>query len=195
MKKRTLLKCTMALLAAGVVYGGQEAKADSIHTVTEGDTLTEISEHYYGSIDFVQQIAAVNGIENVDLLFVGQSLDIVDNITEFEAATEVVPTQEVQSQTEAYQEPQAQEPVGTYQAPQATSDSELSAKEWIAFKESSGNYGAQNGRYYGRYQLDTAYLNGDLSPANQERVVEAYVAERYGSWTNAKAFWEGHNWY
>ena len=35
-------------------------------------------------------------------------------------------------------------------------------------KESSGSYTAQNGQYYGRYQLTITYLNGDLSPANQE---------------------------
>ena len=36
-------------------------------------------------------------------------------------------------------------------------------------KESSGSYTAQNGQYYGRYQLTITYLNGDLSPANQEK--------------------------
>lgn len=36
------------------------------------------------------------------------------------------------------------------------------AKEWIAQKESNGSYTAQNGQYYGRYQLTITYLNGDL---------------------------------
>ena len=64
--------------------------------------------------------------------------------------------------------------------------SEAEAKEWIAQKESGGSYTATNGRYIGRYQLTDSYLNGDYSAENQERVADAYVAGRYGSWTAAK---------
>ncbi|WP_446911114.1 aggregation-promoting factor C-terminal-like domain-containing protein [Enterococcus faecium] len=46
-----------------------------------------------------------------------------------------------------------------------------------------------------RYQLDSSYLNGDYSAANQERVAEQYVTSRYGSWEAAKAFWEANGWY
>lgn len=70
-----------------------------------------------------------------------------------------------------------------------------SAKEEIARRESGGSYSARNGRYIGRYQLDSAYLNGDHSPENQERVAERYVANRYGSWQNALSFWDSHGWY
>jgi hypothetical protein len=69
------------------------------------------------------------------------------------------------------------------------------AKSWIINKESSGNYNAQNGRYYGAYQLDSSYLNGDYSKENQDRVAEEYVSNRYGSWENAKTFWEQNGWY
>ena len=72
-------------------------------------------------------------------------------------------------------------------APAATvSGSEAEAKEWIAQKESGGSYTATNGRYIGRYQLTDSYLNGDYSAENQERVADAYVAGRYGSWSAAK---------
>jgi len=47
----------------------------------------------------------------------------------------------------------------------------------------------------GRYQLTDSYLNGDYSAENQERVADAYVAERYGSWTAAKNFWLNNGWY
>lgn len=73
--------------------------------------------------------------------------------------------------------------------------SEASAKEWIAQRESGGSYTAQNGQYYGRYQLSSSYLGGDYSPANQEKVADNYVANRYGSWSNAQAFWQSHGWY
>ena len=69
------------------------------------------------------------------------------------------------------------------------------AKEWIAQKESSGSYTAQNGQYYGRYQLSLSYLNGDLSPENQEKVANQYVVNRYGSWSAAKNFWLANGWY
>ena len=58
-------------------------------------------------------------------------------------------------------------------------------------KESSGSYTAQNGQYYGRYQLTLTYLNGDLSPANQEKVANQYVVNRYGSWFSSKKFLVG----
>lgn len=77
----------------------------------------------------------------------------------------------------------------------ALPQSDQSAKEWIAQRESSGSYTARNGRYVGRYQLDSSYLNGDYSAANQEKVATSYVTSRYGSWSNAKQFWISHGWY
>lgn len=70
-----------------------------------------------------------------------------------------------------------------------------SAKEAVAMTESGGSYTAQNGQYYGRYQLSSSYLGGDFSPANQERVADSYVAGRYGSWDAAWAFHQAHGWY
>ena len=77
----------------------------------------------------------------------------------------------------------------------STSTSEAAAKDWIAAHESGGSYTATNGRYYGKYQLTKSLLNGDLSPANQEAVANAYVLGRYGSWTAAKTFWLANGWY
>ena len=72
----------------------------------------------------------------------------------------------------------------------------LTAKEWIASHESGGSYTARNGVCYGRYQLnENYYLHGNYSVVNQEKNADAYVASRYGSWQNAKAFWLTHNWY
>ena len=74
-------------------------------------------------------------------------------------------------------------------------DAEAEAKEWIAQRESGGDYNATNGRYIGRYQLDSSYLDGDYSEENQEATAEAYVQDRYGSWQAAKEFWREHGWY
>ena len=79
----------------------------------------------------------------------------------------------------------------------AGSSDGLSAKEWIAQRESGGDYNAvsPSGKYIGRYQLSKDKLNGDYSPENQEKVAESYVKSRYGSWENAKAHWEKYGWY
>ena len=72
---------------------------------------------------------------------------------------------------------------------------EMSAKDYIAQRESGMNYEAQNGQYYGKYQLQIDMLGGDLSPENQEETAERYVLDRYGSWENAREFWNNHGWY
>lgn len=72
---------------------------------------------------------------------------------------------------------------------------ERAAKVWIAMHESGGSYTARNGVCYGKYQLNIAYLHGNLSARNQERVADQYVYRRYGSWVNAKSFWQAHGWY
>ena len=74
-------------------------------------------------------------------------------------------------------------------------DAEYEAKEWIAWRESGGDYDARNGQYIGRYQLSADKLDGDWSEENQEATAEAYVQDRYGSWSAAKEFWQEHNWY
>ena len=74
-------------------------------------------------------------------------------------------------------------------------DAEAAAKEWIAWRESGGDYDARNGQYIGRYQLSADKLDGDWSEENQEATADAYVADRYGSWQAAQEFWESHGWY
>ena len=78
---------------------------------------------------------------------------------------------------------------------QAPTSAEAAAKAWIAMRESGNNYNARNGQYIGKYQLSAAYLGGNYSAANQERVANNYVKSRYGSWVNAKNFWLSHGWY
>lgn len=71
------------------------------------------------------------------------------------------------------------------------------AKEWIAQRESGGSYTAYNpnGGYYGRYQLNSSLVPYGASPAQQEAAADNYVAQRYGSWENAQAFWQRNGWY
>ncbi len=163
--------------------------------------LSKISQKFAGDNSLIKAIAEQNSIDDINRIFVGEELTIPTDASSVKT-TEVAPTTE-KVETPVVTETPAQEytyvaPVETVEVAPATTTvttNSNSAKEWIAQKESGGSYTATNGRYIGRYQLDSAYLNGDYSPANQERVVEEYVAGRYGSWDAAKAFWLANGWY
>jgi len=178
------------------------AQESSTYTVKEGDTLSEIAETHNTT---VEKLAENNHIDNIHMIYVGQEL-VIDGpaapvapaSTTYEApaaqdetvSATVAETTEVEEETPVVGETVAEETVAS-----TVSGSEAEAKEWIAQKESGGSYTATNGRYIGRYQLTDSYLNGDYSAENQERVADAYVAGRYGSWTAAKNFWLNNGWY
>ena len=186
----------LAFLAPSLTFA-QETKT---YTVKPGDTLSEIAETYNTT---VEKLAKLNNIKNVDLIFIDQVLVIDGAAPVAETTTTEAPVAEVEetpavaetvveetTYEETYEAPaSAPAAAESYSAPASTvSGSEAEAKEWIAQKESGGSYTATNGRYIGRYQLTDSYLNGDYSAENQERVADAYVAGRYGSWTAAKNF-------
>lgn len=77
----------------------------------------------------------------------------------------------------------------------AVSGSEASARAYIVGRESGGSYSARNGQYIGKYQLSAAYLHGDYSPANQERVAQQYMQQRYGSWQAAAQHHRTFGWW
>ena len=178
------------------------AQESPTYTVKAGDTLSEIAETYHTT---VEKLAEKNKIQDIHLIFVDQVLVIdgpavaVATSTTYEApavteeSTEAVTYEEETIETTIYEATLAA--VETSYTTSTVSGSEAEAKEWIAQKESGGSYTATNGRYIGRYQLTDSYLNGDYSAENQERVADAYVAGRYGSWTAAKNFWLNNGWY
>ena len=193
----------LAFLAPSLTFA-QETKT---YTVKPGDTLSEIAETYNTT---VEKLAKLNNIKNVDLIFIDQVLVIDGEAPVAQTTTTEAPVAEVEetpavaetvveetTYEETYEAPaSAPAAAESYSAPASTvSGSEAEAKEWIAQKESGGSYTATNGRYIGRYQLTDSYLNGDYSAENQERVADAYVAGRYGSWTAAKNFWLNNGWY
>ena len=179
------------------------AQESSTYTVKEGDTLSEIAETHNTT---VEKLAENNHIDNVHLIYVGQELVIDGPVAPAAtpapttyaapAAQDETVSAPVVETTEVVEEaPVASEAVVEETVASTVSGSEAEAKEWIAQKESGGSYTATNGRYIGRYQLTDSYLNGDYSAENQERVADAYVAGRYGSWTAAKNFWLSNGWY
>lgn len=188
------IKATLAGVAAlFAVFAPSfvSAQESSTYTVKEGDTLSEIAETHNTT---VEKLAENNHIDNIHLIYVDQEL-VVDGpvapVATPAPATYAAPA----AQDETVSAPVAETPVVSETVVSTVSGSEAEAKEWIAQKESGGSYTATNGRYIGRYQLTDSYLNGDYSAENQERVADAYVAGRYGSWTAAKNFWLNNGWY
>lgn len=218
---KKVAKITAAItgaVALGTVATATTANADSIYTVQAGDTLSGISYKLGHDLTFVDTLANNNNIADKNLIYVGQQLVIKDDgevapATQEEVATlpaaNVAPqadTQATPAENQAQQNQQVQTPqtqnVQQQSSAQASTSynsnvagNDAAAKAWIAARESGGSYSARNGQYIGKYQLSASYLNGDYSEANQERVADQYVANRYGSWSAAQSFWQSHGWY
>ena len=200
------IKTTIAGVAALLAFFAPSlasAQESVTYTVKSGDTLSEIAEKYNTT---AEKLAAKNNIKDIHLIYVDQVLVIEGTASTVAPAATTEETAPVATETVE----EAPAATTTYEAPAApaapvaesntaaastVSGSEAEAKEWIAQKESGGSYTATNGQYIGRYQLTDSYLNGDYSAENQERVADAYVAGRYGSWTAAKNFWLNNGWY
>lgn len=175
--KKQLIKGMLATFAFATITYGFNVSAET-YTVKAGDTLSQLAQTYKTT---VADLVKLNQLENADVIYVGHSLELGETkqktASSATAVSQVTQSQEVTSYTSQL------------------SEADAAAKEIIVFKESGGSYTAQNGQYYGRYQLTLSYLNGDLSPENQERVADAYVKNRYGSWSAALVFWQANGWY
>ena len=204
------IKTTIAGVAALLAFFAPSlasAQETVTYTVKSGDTLSEIAEKYNTT---VEKLATKNNIKDIHLIYVDQVLVIEGTAPSTATATAVASTTTYEAPAATEETAEEVTETTTYEAPatpavpaaesntaaaSTVSGSEAEAKEWIAQKESGGSYTATNGRYIGRYQLTDSYLNGDYSAENQERVADAYVAGRYGSWTAAKNFWLNNGWY
>lgn len=211
MKIKNALLSTAAATASLFAIGAT-AQAATV-TVKAGDTVSAIAADHNTTIDAIQQ---ANHLKDVNLILVGQQLEVngdsttttstqtTQQTTTTQSSAQTSQTQAQPSQASQTQSSQTQtsKPAAqtTTQRLVSTSNysnngSDSAAKAWIAGKESGGSYSARNGQYFGKYQLSASYLNGDYSAANQERVANSYVASRYGSWSNAKSHWLANGWY
>lgn len=197
------------VVAAGLFgAASMTASADTSYTVQPGDTLSKISQKFVGDTSLVSNIVSTNNIANQHLIFAGATITIPSSTVV--STNNVAPVQKQEAPKQYVAPVQKQAAPKQYVAPvqkqaaqpkvQKTSSykgNSSSAKAWIANKESGGSYSARSasGKYIGKYQLTDSYLNGDYSPANQERVADRYVSQRYGSWDNAKKAWLKQGWY
>lgn len=152
--------------------------------VKYGDTVSELAEQYGTTTDAIVQ---ANNLRDPNFILAGQNLVIPAKGQSVQAVSQAQTVESTGSSSSSESEVSA---VGT-----GESSAEASARAWIVQRESGGDYNARNGKYIGKYQLDKSYLNGDYSPANQEKTAERYVKQRYGSWVNAQKHWQTHNWY
>lgn len=152
--------------------------------VKYGDTVSELAEQYGTTADAIVQ---ANNLRDPNFILAGQNLVIPAQGQSVQAVSRAQTVESTGSPSTSESEVSA---VGT-----GESSAEASARAWIVQRESGGDYNARNGKYIGKYQLDKSYLNGDYSPANQEKTAERYVKQRYGSWVNAQKHWQTHNWY
>ena len=143
MNKKQMMKRIIGLSLLAGLFLPIVANADS-YTVKSGDTLSAIAKEKNTTVD---AIAKKNKISNVNLISVGQVLEIEDANTT-QKTTEQATTSQIDT-TQA---------TTTISASDGLSAEDAAAKEWIAQKESSGSYTAQNGQYYGRYQLTRRFI-------------------------------------
>lgn len=197
-KLKLILGTTATMIGLGVtmINTSSSAQAKTV-TVQSGDTIWDYSQQTGVSIDTIESLNNIDATSH--LIHVGESLNIPDNLITNNSVA-VQPEPQAVQVTNTQPSTQYQAPVENTQPVQqvsqpVTQTQSNSAKEWIANKESGGQYSARNGQYVGRYQLSNSYLNGDYSEANQERVADNYVINRYGSWENAKSFWLTNGWY
>lgn len=177
-------------------------------TVQPGDTVSQLAEKHNTTI---QNIAQLNNLDSSYTIIAGQKLKIKSqqsqtNTSQFDNSQQGASTYQAGQSAYSSRTVEQYHPLtpafnGSYSNSETNSYSstgtmtEDSAKAWIVARESGGNYNAQNGQYIGKYQLSASYLGGDYSPENQERVANQYVANRYGTWTNAQQHWMMYNWY
>ena len=172
---------------SSLIYVGDQIKLTGAYTYTAPVVQTKVN--YNASTQAGNQAASQSSTQSS----YNQSV-AANNATA--KSTTTVSTAQTQTQSQAA----TTQTAATTSAKSYTSNatgSEASAKAWIAGHESGGSYSAVNPSTgaYGKYQLLPQYLHGDYSPANQERVADQYVAQRYNGWIGAQQHWQAYRWY
>ena len=180
----------------GLALAGTVASADTVYTVQSGDTLSEISQKFNTT---VETLAQKNNINNVNVISVGQQLDIPDGNVQA-TTTQNVSTQPVQQvqvqQQNNVQETSVQPTVVQQQSQtsQVTNSGDNSNKALRRQIESGGNYNTNTGNgYVGAYQFapstiasieSATGMKWSMDPSTQDAFADYYANQRYGGWQN-----------
>lgn len=186
-------------LGLGLVGVTQKASADTVK-VASGDTISQIAQEHNDTVDHIQK---VNHLKDVDLIFPGDKIVTgKTNPDKRDIQVQQQPQEVTQASVQQNNQSQVQTPTPSPKVAQTANNGVSqgssnigSAGEEIAKSESGGDYNARNGRFIGKFQLDAQYLNGDYSPANQDRTFIKYCNDRYSSVEGALAFRQSHGWY
>lgn len=185
---------TLGVAASFAVLGATTASADSV-TVKSGDTLNKIAEAHNTDAD---TLAALNHIQNKNLIYVGDTIQLDSNSSTSEPVVATAPATTTATTTYA--------PTTQYSAPApkatpapASNVGNSSALNALINRESGGNTSASNGQYYGIGQLSPqarAMYGGNSSDYNDQlNAMKSYIAARYGTAENAWAHSQATGWY
>lgn len=189
---------TLGIAAAFGAIAATTASADSV-TVNPGDTLSKIALAHNTDAD---TLAAINGIQNKNLIFVGDTIQLDANTAvtmpalqpQVQAET-VAPV--VQEQAPAPVAEPVQQASAVAHATQGVGESD--ALNALIARESGGNTNATNGQFYGIGQLSPqarARYGGNSSDYNDQlNAMKSYINDRYGSAENAWAHSQATGWY
>ena len=210
--------------ALGMTAHATNANADTLYTVKSGDTLSEIAQSQLGDANKFKEIAQENGLNNPDVLSVGQQLRISDNgqvqvaNTQSQSTAQASqvqqkqvsysqPTQQVSTQASQSQQSAPVQHTQTSQAATTPSGSGSVYDQFIAaggtpemwnsivMPESSGNPNAQNGRYSGLFQTDKGTGTAGHSVADQTKWAISYANSRYGGIQQSINFHNANGWW
>lgn len=184
----------------GLLLAGASASANSIYTVKQGDTLSEIALNNGTTI---QDILNLNkSITNPNVISVGEQITLPSGqpVQQEQQTTQVAQTQQVAQQSTQQVQQQANTQVSQTQTQsQATTSnvpvsSDNSNKALRRQIESGGNYNTNNGNgYVGAYQFLPSTISSiesatgmkwSMDPATQDAFADYYANQRYGGWQN-----------
>lgn len=184
----------------GLLLAGASASANSIYTVKQGDTLSEIALNNGTTI---QDILNLNkSITNPNVISVGEQITLPSGqpVQQEQQTTQVAQTQQVAQQSTQQVQQQANTQVSQTQTQsQATTSnvpvsSDNSNKALRRQIESGGNYNTNtcNG-YLGAYQFSPSTIASienatgmkwSMDPSTQDAFADYYANQRYGGWQN-----------
>lgn len=183
----------------GLLLAGASASANSIYTVKQGDTLSEIALNNGTTI---QDILNLNqSITNPNVISVGEQITLPSGKTvqQVQQTTQVAQTQSV-AQQPVQQVQQANIQVAQTQTQSQATTSNVHASSDNSNKalrrqiESGGNYNTNNGNgYVGAYQFcpstiasieSATGMKWSMDPATQDAFADYYANQRYGGWQN-----------
>ena len=145
------LKASVAVLAPAAILFAQNVSADQVsntYTIKAGDTLSQIAQDHFGSVDYADEIAYVNGITNIDLIFAGETLNL-DGVKEAKVPSDYhVEGLEAQTQAATASASSYQYTTGaTYQVPQVAVTQDYSGYGTGSVVLSNGNTAGEVGSY------------------------------------------------